>query len=190
MSLPDMSFNFGPYNSLKDMGIICEAYDTLLPPKRSRKIEILGRSGLYDFGSDTYDERTITLSCKLINQITKAELREVAYKQITKAELREVAYKLSGKNKLSLWDEPEKYYIAELFDPSEVQSIADRLWLEFDLTFVCEPFAYTEVKTINVQEGANPIQYQGTIHTPTRITLVNNNDFPITNLTITAIRKR
>lgn len=177
MSIPDMSFNFGSYNSLNDMGIICEAYDTLLPPKRSRKIELLGRSGLYDFGSETYDERTITLSCKLINQITKAELREVAYK-------------LSGKNKLTLWDEPEKYYIAELFDPSEVQSIADRLWLEFDLTFVCEPFAYTEVKTINVQEGANPIQYQGTIHTPTRITLVNNNDFPITNLTITAIRKR
>lgn len=177
MSLPDMSFDFGQYNSLNDMGIICEAYDTLLPPKRSRKIEILGRSGLYDFGSETYDERTITLSCKLINQITKAELREVAYK-------------LSGKNKLILWDEPEKYYIAELFDPSEVQSIADRLWLEFDLTFVCEPFAYTEVKTINVQEGSNPIQYQGTIHTPTRITLVNNNDFPITNLTITAIRKR
>lgn len=177
MSMPDMSFNFGPYNSLEDMGIICEAYDTLLPPKRSRKVEILGRSGLYDFGSDTYDERTLTLSCKLINQISKAELREVAYK-------------LSGKNKLVLWDEPEKYYIAELFDPTEVQNIADRLWLEFDLTFTCEPFAYTDVKTMSVQAGSNQVIYPGTVKTPTRLTITNNNDFPITNITITAIRKR
>ena len=177
MSMPDMSFNFGPYNSLEDMGIVCEAYDTLLPPKRSRKIEILGRSGLYDFGSDTYDERTLTLSCKLINQISKAELREVAYK-------------LSGKNKLVLWDEPEKYYTAELFDPTEVQNIADRLWLEFDLTFTCEPFAYTDVKTMPVQAGSNLVMYPGTVKTPTRLTITNNNDFPITNITITAIRKR
>lgn len=177
MSMPDMSFDFGPYNSLNDMGIVCEAYDTLLPPKRSRKIEILGRSGMYDFGSETYDERTITLSCKLINQITKAELREIAYR-------------LSGKNKLVLWDEPDKYYIAELFDPTEIQNIADRLWLEFDLTFICEPFAYTDVKTAPLQSGQNPVDYPGTIHTPTRVVLTNSNDFPVTNITITAIRKR
>ena len=177
MSMPDMSFNFGPYNSLNDLGIICEAYDTLLPPKRSRKIEILGLSGLYDFGSETYGERTISLNCKLINQISKAELREIAYK-------------LSGKNKLVLWDEPDKHYIAELFDPTEIQNIADRLWLEFELTFTCEPFAYTDVKTLQLQPGLTPVKYPGTVKTPTRVVLKNTNDFSITNVTITATRKR
>ena len=47
-SITENSFQFGEYNSLDDLGIFCEAYDTLIPPKRSRKIEIPGRDGLYD----------------------------------------------------------------------------------------------------------------------------------------------
>lgn len=176
-SMPENSFQFGEYNSLNDLGIFCEAYDTLLPPKRSRKIEIPGRDGLYDFGSETYGERTIVLKCKLIEQITKAQLREVAYK-------------LSDKKKLILWDEPDKYYVAELFDPTEIDNIADRLWLEFDLTFTCEPFAYTETKDFSLRVGPNDIDYGGTAKTPTLITLHNANAYEVSNITITAIKRK
>lgn len=176
-SITENSFQFGEYNSLDDLGIFCEAYDTLLPPKRSRKIEIPGRDGLYDFGSETYGERTIVLKCKLIEQITKAQLREVAYK-------------LSDKKKLILWDEPDKYYVAELFDPTEIDNIADRLWLEFDLTFTCEPFAYTETKDFSLGVGPNGIDYEGTAKTPTLITLHNANAYEVSNIIITAIKRK
>lgn len=175
--MKDNSFDFGSYNSLEDLGIWCEAYDTLLPPKRERKIEIPGRDGRYDFGSETYGERTIELQCKLIEQITKSQLREIAYK-------------LSGKQKLVLWDEPDKYYIAELFDPTEINNIADRLWLEFTLTFTCEPFAYSELKTESITTGMNRINYIGTERTPTRIVLENKNDFDVTNINITISRRK
>lgn len=176
-SITENSFQFGEYNSLDDLGIFCEAYDTLLPPKRSRKIEIPGRDGLYDFGSETYGERTIVLKCKLIEQITKAQLREVSYK-------------LSDKKNLILWDEPDKYYVAELFDPTEIDNIADRLWLEFDLTFTCEPFAYTETKDLPLRVGPNGIDYGGTAKTPTLITIHNANAYEVSNITITAIKRK
>lgn len=177
MSMPEMSFQFGPYNSLTDLGIICEVYDPLLPPKRERKIEIPGLDGMYDFGANSYDERVIECECKLINQISKSQLREVAYK-------------LSGKQRLSFWDEPEKYYTAELYDSPSIQNIADRLWLEFSLTFVCEPFAYSELKNAPLYVGNNPIEYQGTAKTPTIITLHNHNNFSVSNIQLTVIRRR
>lgn len=177
MSMTDMSFNFGSYNSVDDMGIICEYYDTMFPPKRSRKIQIPGRSGSYDYGSKTYDERTIVCNCKLVNQISKAELREVSYM-------------LSGKKRLVLWDEPDKYYIAELFDPTEIQSIADRLWLEFELTFTCEPFAYSDAKTVQIPKGNVKVEYNGTEEAPCTIVLRNNTGSPIANPSIRFVYRR
>ena len=171
MSMPDMSFQFGKYNSLTDMGIICESYDTMFPPKRSRKVQIPGRDGMYDYGSENYDERTIVCSCKLINQISKAELRNVAYM-------------LSSKKNLVFWDEPDKYYIAELFDPTEIQNIADRLWLEFDLTFTCFPFAMSDAKTVPISSGNSQVGYQGTAKAPCTIILRNETNSSIVNPTI------
>ena len=177
MIIPEMSFQFGKYNSLDDLGIVCEIYDTLLPPKRERKVEIPGKSGMYDFGSETFGERTIECECKLINSISKAELREIAYK-------------LSGKNKLYFWDEPDKYYIAELFDPTEIVNMGDRLWLEFTLTFICEPFANTEIKDSPLIVGENKINYLGTEKTPTIISLRNDNSFDVSTVKIILSRRK
>ena len=176
-TMPEMSFNFGKYNSVNDLGIICEVYDTLLPPKNERKIEIPGLSGRYDFGSETFGERTIECECKLINSISKSELREIAYI-------------LSKKNKLTFWDEPDKYYIAEIFDQTDITNIADRLWLEFTLTFICEPFAYKDTTDIKLVNGLNVIDYKGTAKTPTIISLKNNNDFDVTDVTIIATKRK
>lgn len=174
MDLPEMSFNFGKYNSLRDLGIICEIHDTLLPSKRERKVEIPGRNGMYDFGSINFDERVIECECKLIEEIPKSKLREVAYK-------------LSGKKPLTFWDEPDKYYIAELFDPTEIDNIADRLWLEFTLTFTCEPFAYGETISQPITDGQNPISYKGTAESDCVIIIRNRSNSSLSNITITAI---
>lgn len=102
------SFSFGRYNSVDDWGLMVIAYDYLLPPKRARKITIPGRSGSYDFGAKNWEERTLRMTCTLTRQVTKAEFREIIYA-------------LSKKARLRLWNEPDKYYIAELYDPAEVQ---------------------------------------------------------------------
>lgn len=172
--IPEMSFTFGRYNSRNDLGIICEIHDTLFPEKRERKVEIPGRNGMYDFGSKTFGERVIECECKLIEEIPKSKLREIAYK-------------LSGKQRLFFWDEPDKYYIAELFDPTEIDNIADRLWLEFTLTFVCEPFAYGKTVTQEITSGQNVIGYEGTADSPCIIVLKNTSGSNVSNVTITAV---
>ena len=89
------SFSFGTYNSVDDWGIMVIGHDTFLPPKRSRKISIPGRSGAYDYGAKNWDERTVRLECVLMRQMKKEEFREIVYL-------------LSKKGRLRLWNEPEK----------------------------------------------------------------------------------
>ncbi len=54
-------------------------------------------------------------------------------RQVTKAEFREIIYALSKKARLRLWNEPDKYYIAELYDPAEVQDYYLETGREFEL---------------------------------------------------------
>lgn len=107
------SFSFGRYNSVDDWGLMVIAYDYLLPPKRARKITIPGRSGSYDFGAKNWEERTLRMTCTLTRQVTKAEFREIIYA-------------LSKKARLRLWNEPDKYYIAELYDPAESRTTTSK----------------------------------------------------------------
>lgn len=171
------SFQFGALNSLEDLGIYCEVYDTLFPPKRSRKVQIPGKNGVYDYGANTYDERRITVDCTLKDQITKDELREIAYK-------------LSGKKKLVFWDEPDKCYIGELYDAVDIDNYGDRLFLKFRLTFICEPFAYGETVTEPIETGDNQFEYRGTQKTPCLIVLKNTSDSEINNVQIRAVIKK
>ena len=101
------SFSFGRYNSMDDWGIKVVGYDVLLPPKRSRKLTIPGRSGSFDFGAKNWEDRPLRIYCMLTRQMTKAKFREIAYLLSKKAQLR-------------LWNEPDKYYIAELYESPEV----------------------------------------------------------------------
>ena len=59
------SFSFGRYNSMDDWGIMVLNYDVLLPPKRSRKLTIPGRSGAFDFGAKNWEERPLRIQCML-----------------------------------------------------------------------------------------------------------------------------
>lgn len=170
------SFSFGTYNSVDDWGIMVIGHDTFLPPKRSRKISIPGRSGAYDYGAKNWEERTLRIECMLTRQITKAEFREIIYL-------------LSKKNRLRLWNEPDKYYMAELYDSADVQDYYLESMREFELTFVCEPFAYGSIMTVPLSSGRNRVSYGGTAETPTVIVLKNTSESEATNVTITAIKR-
>lgn len=170
------SFSFGTYNSVDNWGIMVIGHDTFLPPKRSRKINIPGRSGAYDYGAKNWDERTVRLECVLMRQMKKEEFREIVYL-------------LSKKGRLRLWNEPEKYYMAELYDSPDVDDFYLEEMREFELSFVCEPFAYGENVTAALADGRNRISYKGTAETPAVIVLRNVSDDEIANVTITAIKR-
>lgn len=170
------SFSFGTYNSVDDWGIMVIGHDTFLPPKRSRKISIPGRSGAYDYGAKNWDERTVRLECVLMRQMKKEEFREIVYL-------------LSKKGRLRLWNETEKYYMAELYDSPNVDDFYLEEMREFELAFVCEPFAYGENVTTAIADGRNRIAYKGTAETPAVIVLRNASDDEIANVTITAIKR-
>lgn len=174
--MTDDSFSFGTYNSVDDWGIMMIAYDTFLPPKRERKLSIPGRSGSYDYGAKNWEERTLRIECMLIRNITKAEFREIIYA-------------LSKKGRLRLFNEPDKYYMAELYDAPEVQDYYMEEMRSFELSFTCEPFAYGAVITEPLADGRNIIEYEGTAETPTVIVLKNTGDEDLTNVTITAIKR-
>ena len=140
------------------------------------KITIPGRSGSYDFGAKNWEERTLRMTCTLTRQVTKAEFREIIYA-------------LSKKARLRLWNEPDKYYIAELYDPAEVQDYYLETGREFELNFIAEPFAYGPTITTPLENGRNKIAYQGTAETPCMIVLRNVSSSNVQNITITATKR-
>ena len=175
--MTDDSFSFGRHNSMDDWGIMVMNYDVLLPPKRSRKLAIPGRSGSFDFGAKNWEERTLRINCMLTRKMSKAEFRQIAYHLSKKAQLR-------------LWNEPDKYYIAELYESPEVQDYYMEAAREFELVFTCEPFAYGASIATPIQNGRNVIGYNGTAETPCMIVLKNTSQSNIVNITITAIKRR
>ncbi len=171
------SFNFGRYNSADDWGIRVIAHDFLFPPKRARKITIPHRDGAYDFGAENYDERTLRLECTLERRTTRAALREIVYI-------------LCQKRQIRLWNEPQKYYIGELYDPGEILDYPMESGREFELNFVCEPFAYLDAEAAPVATGHNTVPYDGTANAPCVITLTNHNSYPISNVTVSVAKRR
>ncbi len=176
MNMPYDSFSFGLYNSVSDWGIRVVKYDVLTPAKRARKTQIPMRNGMYDFGAQCWEERTVRIECVLEQKISRAQLREVAGA-------------LSKKSRLRLWDEPDKFYIGELYDPAEIIDYFDEAMREFSLSFICEPFALGRTVTVPIHSGVNPIGYRGTAETPCVIVLRNLSRANVQTVTITAIKR-
>lgn len=171
------SFTFDGHNSLEEWGIFCTHHDTIMPPKRQRRQAIPGRDGSYDYGAQNYDDRLVRLTCELVEPTTRAGFREIAYR-------------LSHKGKLVLWDEPDKHYIGELYDAAELENIAGGLIRKFELNFTCEPFAYHETVSRPLISGVNPVEYRGTARAPCVIRIDNPNSYAVSNITITATKRR
>lgn len=166
------SFEFRGVNFLEKFNIKIVKVDYILPPKRERKIKIPRRHGMYDFGSECFEERIIRLECDLLNKLSRAEIREISAL-------------LSRKGKLFLWDEPDKFYIGEIYDGGEIFEFPKANIRTFTLEFICEPFAYREDKVVNIN---TKIDYQGTIEAPCMIILEAEDE--VENITINTIMRR
>lgn len=171
------SFEFGRTDMLEAYGIRVISYDCLAPALRPRKVIVPGRDGAYDFKAKNYDERTVQLDCDTVIGLTRDQVRELAYV-------------LSKKNTLRIWDEPDKYYIGRVYDAASIVPIGS-IGQEFTLNFICDPFAYGKVTTLNI-EGGNPAQlsYAGTARTPTRIAITNNGAADAVDILIRLREKR
>lgn len=145
--MPGSSFSFGKFNSITDWNLSIIAYDVLIPAKRPRKLTIPGKDGVYDFGNADFEERTLRMSC----------IWEHKGGEIPRHIIREMAYHLSKKSQILLWNEPDKYYIGELQDPSEITDFPLERFKEFELNFICQPFAYGESRVENLEPGTSNI---------------------------------
>lgn len=175
-NMPYDSFSFGQHNSLTDWSIRVIKYDVLTPAKRPRKVLIPQRSGMYDYGAQCWEERTVRIDCTLEREMSRSQLREVAWA-------------LSKKDALRLWDEPDKRYIGELYDPAAITDYYGEAMRDFTLSFVCEPFALGRTVTQPIASGENPVAYRGTAETPCLIVLRNASLTNVLNVTITAIKR-
>ena len=173
--------------SSAEFGIMASSYDFLLPTKRERKMQIPFRSGMYDFGARWYDERILRLQCVWINDRRDNH---------TRADIREISYWLSGKGSIVLAIEPDKRYVGALYDETDLLAninYANEMRTSdgsFELSFVCEPFAYGDQVDMPLESGSNRVEYKGTAETPCLIILRNNSNFTIHNVQIIATRRR
>lgn len=150
-------------------GLIVESFeDVLTPALRPRKVTVPQLDGAVDYGAEAYEERQLVINCATVALLTRGACRELSYA-------------ISRKAKIIRWDEPDKYYIGQVYDPAAIERIAGRA-KRFSLPFVCDPFAYGEQRTISFN-GSSNLNYSGTARTPTRITIVTTT--AMNGLTIT-----
>lgn len=164
----DHSFEFAGTDMFTSYGMrIRKKHDVLKPSLRERKIVIPSRSGAYDFGAKTYNERTILVECDTINTLTADDKREIAFL-------------LSEKGEIRFWDDPDRYYIGRIYDAAEVEKVGG-VGTYFPLTFICDPFAYAvdggfgACMTFSSSEMRMTVNYGGTAETPGVLKIKNNN---------------
>ena len=164
----DHSFEFSGTDMFSSYGMrIRKKHDVLKPSLRERKIVIPSRSGAYDFGAKTYNERTILVECDTIKTLTADDKREIAFL-------------LSEKGTIRFWDDPERYYIGRIYDAAEIEKVGG-IGTYFPLTFICDPFAYGVTPgwgwcgTFNASEMSIDVNYEGTAETPGVLKIKNNN---------------
>lgn len=126
-----------------EFGIVCRSVSRpLLPSVRPRMMQILGKSGVIDYGGSDYDTRQIVMHIGYIGS-SYVELRSRA---------REIAAWLASGTweKLFINDEPDKYYLARVITGINFETM--QRTGQADITFECQPFAYMAIDT-----GADPI---------------------------------
>lgn len=176
----DHSFTFNGLDMRERFGlIVSDVTDLLIPQIRERKVTVPGRSGAYDFdkrsGEETFSERQLTIRCG-------------TSKLLKRADVRELSYILANKGRIILWNEPDKYYIGRIYSPNSIERLAHNL-KQFELTFVCDPFAYGKQITQTWYSALHYPNYMGTGRTPTRISIKNVGGFPM-QMVVIRVRER
>lgn len=170
---PD-SFTYNGIDMYEQFKIKVIIYDLFMAARRQSKLVVPGRSGAYDFKADEHEERPLRMVLEVEGTITDAQFDSLKYT-------------LSRRGRIVLWDKPDRYFIGQLYDPTEVIDYFRHSKREFDVNFLCEPYAYALAPTVvTAKTPIMPIQYAGTRQTPTRITIRNTGSTPLQGVTVTA----
>lgn len=127
------SFRFNNIES-SAFNLVCRSVKRpLLPSVKTKRIDIPGASGVYDFESNEYSMRTVQMSIAYIGTDYE-ELRSRA---------RLIAQWLCVQNwsKLIIHDEDDKYYLAKVTSEIDLQNLWESGTAE--ISFDCQPFAYS-----------------------------------------------
>jgi predicted phage tail component-like protein len=136
------SFSFNGVES-STFGLVCKSVKRpLLPAAKVNRIEIPGASGAHDFEDDSYELRSVTMQIAYIG---------TSYEEL-RARARQIAAWLANNtwSRLIINDEPDKYYLAKVTSEIDLQS----LWESgsADITFDCQPFAYSIAEVTFTQQ--------------------------------------
>lgn len=115
-----------------EMGLLVQITSRpILPEKRRNELEIPGRDGVIDFGGNTFANRLITMDISI-----KETTREAF-----NAKAREIANWLAEKGTLCLLEEPDIYYVGQVFSLVDLKKLLFNLGT-ISVTFEVEPYAY------------------------------------------------
>lgn len=142
------SFRFNGIDS-STFGLICKSVKRpLLPSIKKSSSDSKGTSGIHDRDEYEYDSRQITM---------KIQFAEGSFEEL-RIKVRAIAAWLSSPKrcKLIIDDEPDKYYLGKVVDDTDFNFVAERLIAgTADITFVCQPFAYSTVESSFVFDSSD-----------------------------------
>lgn len=177
--MTDDSFTYNGVDLYEQFGIRVVAYNLLMPERRRRSVVVPGRSGSFNYddapGQSTHhNDRPLRMTV-----VIERELAPGAFDDLK--------YTLSRQGRIVLWDQPDRYYRGNLFDPAEVLDYFRHSMREFELVFLCDPYAYALTPTTLVSgQSILPMRYEGTRETPTRIKIRNTGKTPLTGIRVIA----
>ena len=149
-----IGFTFNGRHS-KEFGIYFKSVDrTVIPAKRKKEFEILGRSGTLELPSDEYDKRFIKGIIGVMQTDDFNDLRQ---------QTRRLARWLSGTGLLIFDDEPEKAYEATVYGAVGIEQLEVLPRGNIEIEFECQPFA--------VSVDTN--RYLTSVNSDTEITIPN-----------------
>lgn len=131
-----IGFTYNSKHSYNDYGIIAKSVNRpLLPNLIKKEVITSGKSGSWDFNSNQYENRIITVDISNIE--TSIENLRINARNLA-SWLSQTSYK-----QLIFDDEPTKYYLAKVYSAVDFENIK-RLG-KGKITFECQPFAISTV---------------------------------------------
>ena len=142
-----ITVGYDALDSYADFQVIAKSVDRpILPSMRKREMAIPGKHGTYSFDGNTYDSRIISILIQYIGATfndLRLRARDIA------AWLSQTSYK-----ELIFSDEPDKYYLAKIYDPASLENFF-RLG-KSEIHFDCQPFALyvvTSAEDVYLNDG-------------------------------------
>lgn len=159
---------YNSFYSYDDCGLIIKTVNRpLMPTKRRSAIVIPGRDSSYDFSDNTYENIVIPVVIQYIND-TFEDLRSRA--RLIAAWLGQKTFK-----PLIFTDEPDKYYLAKVYDSASLSKIIELVPGETTtVNFECQPLALSidaDLWAVRLTSEVAEIQNSGTYEAFPIITL-------------------